>query len=325
LKKLILSTEMPPSGPFLAVGIACEDVFLKVPTFPREDSKSRVKGISRARGGNCATSLVVMSMLGSKNLHFMGSVPDREAENARVIYKDFDENGICTKHAQVTKGVPASTSYILTAEDSGSRTIIHHRRSPVLRFDHFWDQKSLLQDVKWIHFEARNLENVGRMIEAIRRSRPDIFLSLELEKPEVRAEHLVRFCDLVFVSRAYARADGFIGKPVEYIEHFWENHAPKNGESGPSTIVLPWGAKGAYGQELGRPVQFAESFPPKRIVNSSGAGDTFIGAFCHRSRQQKDLHSCLRFACAAAGTKIGLESLSDLRGVDLEKKLRARL
>jgi len=301
----------PNGGLFLAVGIACEDVILNVKTFPKQDSKGRTTSLRRARGGNASTSLIVMSMLGAReqgDLHFMGSLPSRSASNATVIYDDLDKWNVSSQCSQITPDIAGSTSFIISAQDTGSRTIIHNRTVPVLSSQHFISQEELLDKVSWVHFEARG--EVEDMVKHIRRRLGDnIFLSLEMEKPFVDAEGILHLIDLVIVSKAYACSKGFENRPRDYITSFWTKSSFKGR---PSCLVLPWGSTGAFAQCRGEGVEFSPAFPPKVVVDTTGAGDTFNGALFFALRAGMTLKESIGFSCKVAGYKVGMRGISRL-------------
>lgn len=301
----------PVGGHFLAVGIACEDVILNVKTFPKQDSKIRTTSIRRARGGNASTSLIVMSILGARErrgLHFMGSLPSRNASNAEVIYRDLERWKISSQCCQITPDIAGSTSFIVSTQDTGSRTIIHHRTVPVLSSEHFKSQENLLNKVSWVHFEGRG--EVEDMVRYIRHRRGNnVFLSLEMEKPSVDVEHILHLIDLVIVSKAYASSKGFENQPQDYITHFWKKNS---GKSRPSCIVLPWGSKGAFAQCRGDVMEFSDAFPPEVVVDTTGAGDTFNGALFFALRAGMTLKKSIRLSCKVAGFKVGMQGISRL-------------
>jgi len=300
----------PNGGLFLAVGIACEDVILNVKTFPKQDSKGRTTSLRRARGGNASTSLIVMAMLGARehgDLHFMGSLPSRSASNASVIYRELDNWNVISQYSQISPDIAASTSFIISAQDTGSRTIIHNRTVPVLRSEHFIAQKELLDNVSWVHFEARG--EVEDMVKHIRRYRGDsVFLSLEMEKPRVDVEGILHLIDLVIVSKAYACSKGFENRPRDYITNFWT----KNSHGRPSCVVLPWGSVGAFAQCRGQRVDYSPAFPPEVVTDTTGAGDTFNGALFFALRAGMTLAKSVRFSCQVAGHKVGIQGISGL-------------
>lgn len=62
----------------------------------------------------------------------------------------------------------------------------------------------------------------------------------------------------------------------------------------------------------------APAYPPEEIVNTLGAGDTFIAACIKALSNDVDLASSINFACKVAGAKCGLKNLDELRDMAFE-------
>jgi ketohexokinase len=55
------------------------------------------------------------------------------------------------------------------------------------------------------------------------------------------------------------------------------------------------------------------AFPPPKLVNTVGAGDTFNASVVHQLVSGKPLKDAVTFACKVAGVKCGLDGYEDLR------------
>ena len=58
------------------------------------------------------------------------------------------------------------------------------------------------------------------------------------------------------------------------------------------------------------------AYPPAELVNTLGAGDTFVAACIKALISSNDLFKSLRYACKVAGAKCGLRDLDELRAID---------
>ena len=73
-----------------------------------------------------------------------------------------------------------------------------------------------------------------------------------------------------------------------------------------STVIVPWGSEGASAKAASSDQIFtAPASSPEVLVDTLGAGDTFIGAFIAAKTAGRGLESCLEFACRVAGHKCG--------------------
>lgn len=55
------------------------------------------------------------------------------------------------------------------------------------------------------------------------------------------------------------------------------------------------------------------AYPPEQVVNTLGAGDTFMAACIKALVNGADVEKVLGFACKVAGAKCGLRDLDELR------------
>lgn len=109
-------------------------------------------------------------------------------------------------------------SSVLLSESTGSRTIVHSNPNlPMLTFDDF--RKICLNHYKWIHFEGRNRDETIKMIDLIVlwnkiENKPDIIISLELEKLTSDNITLAANADYVFLGKDFALMMGWTNKEV---------------------------------------------------------------------------------------------------------------
>jgi ribokinase len=76
-----------------------------------------------------------------------------------------------------------------------------------------------------------------------------------------------------------------------------------------TTILLTLGAKGAICIDYGK--RFQATPPPTTVVDTTCAGDTFIGFFLEAYTQGKKLDACLTTGCAAAAIAVSRHGASD--------------
>lgn len=124
------------------------------------------------------------------------------------LKEDLDRRGVKYEHCPLIPGCICPNSCVIVNAKTASRTIIHTNKNlPELSLAQFQHNIDLnLYD--WIHFEGRNLDNVKQMIAFVRQSRPEITLSVEVEKINRNFEELIPLGDVVFVSKELAQHHG---------------------------------------------------------------------------------------------------------------------
>jgi len=170
-------------------------------------------------------------------------------------------------------------------------------------------------------------------------------LSVEVEKPTLDLKELLpllQVCDYVFFSQDFAEANH--DKVVALSAHLEEsNEEPgtKRQKTGPpensraweqhiavsfmramskcvrsdATWICAWGEYGAFGLSTSTGcIHFEPAHAQREVLDSVGAGDTFIAASIHAFLLTSDVQRALNCACAVAGRKVaqvGFASLAD--------------
>ncbi|MBL4852524.1 MAG: ketohexokinase [Gammaproteobacteria bacterium] len=277
----------------LGVGNATLDIVNSVDRYPSEDSEQRATSQRIGRGGNTANTLVVLSQLGHE-CSWAGVLADEP--DAKYIYDDFDCHQIDWSPAhQVTQGkVP--TSYIVSNQHNGSRTIIHVRDLPEYLASHF--SKLVLDDYDWLHFEGRNIAEVKQMMEYMSTLHPDIPVSLEIEKQREGIEQLFDYPDVLIFSRTFVEQSTYY-EPMPFLTDMRKLYQA-------NYLICCWGEQGAYAiDEKGESIH-SPAHPVSPVVETLGAGDTFNAALINALIQQEPLGAALYQACELAAYKCGI-------------------
>lgn len=71
-------------------------------------------------------------------------------------------------------------------------------------------------------------------------------------------------------------------------------------------MVCPWGIEGAIAVDNENDLHFsAMAKQPPKVVDSLGAGDTFIASVIHSLANGLTLQEAIDFGCRIAGAKVG--------------------
>jgi ketohexokinase len=283
----------------LGVGIATLDLINEVAAYPAEDDEVRALGQQVRRGGNVTNSLAVLSQLGHR-CTWAGTLADDSA--SREILRDLEDEGVDTRFCVRRRGGRTPTSYVTLSRATGSRTIVHHRDLPELSAAHFSDID--LAPFDWVHFEGRNPSETALMLRDCGARRPDLPVSLEVEKPRTDIDRLFVGPRVLIFSSAFVLSRGY-SDPVRFL-------SDQRAKTGAELLILPWGAEGAYGQRRGEPVCFAPAHGPEQVTDTLGAGDVFNAAVIDGFISGLDLRALLERANRLAGHKCGRQGLGGL-------------
>ncbi|CAI5721702.1 unnamed protein product [Peronospora destructor] len=269
----------------IAVGTAAIDVICEVGMYPKEDSKARSLATYKCRGGNAASALVVCSQLGGRcRCRWLSTStdPDKDSD-ARFIFVDLAAYNVDSSLAVIEEESSMSVSYIISSQATGPRTIVHSRTIAELSCEAFSRQVEwyMTQDTNapvWFHFEGRNMKTVRQMMLHVRENAPHAKILIEIEFPRYPwglAKTLASLADYVFVSKDYLRDNVFASSANEFFAQIQRQQWDEN-----------------WSQWL------------DRVVESNGAGDSFIGAaLAGLSRGNAPFYLVLKTACEVATFK----------------------
>ncbi|XP_027706286.1 ketohexokinase isoform X2 [Vombatus ursinus] len=286
----------------LCVGLVVLDIINVVEKYPEEDADSRCLTQRWQRGGNASNSCTILSLLGAP-CAFMGSLAPGHV--ADFVLDDLRRYSVDLRYTvpQRVGSVPISTVIISAA--TGSRTILHANRNlPDVSAKDF--EKVDLNRFKWIHFEGRNASEQVKMLQRVEQHNKrlpqaqQIKISVEVEKPREELYQLFAYGDVVFVSKDVARHMGF-RSAAETLKGLY-NRVGKG-----AMLVCAWAEEGADALGPDGRLLHSDAFPPPRVVDTLGAGDTFNASVIFSLSQGKSMQEALTFGCQIAGKKCGIQ------------------
>ncbi|XP_058605141.1 ketohexokinase isoform X3 [Onychostoma macrolepis] len=285
----------------LSIGLVCLDIINVVDKYPEEDTDTRCLSQRWQRGGNASNTCTILSLLGAP-CAFMGSLAPGPV--ADFILNDFQmykiDISLLLEHAECS--FPASV--VISSVTTGSRTILHMNRNlPDVSVHDF--SKVDLSQYKWIHWEGRNADEQVKMIERVREynskqeEKNRITISVEIEKTREPLYQLFPLGDLVFVSKDVAQHFGFTSAAAA-LKGFYGR--VRKG----ATLICAWAEKGADAMGPDGVIIHSDAFPPEKLVDTLGAGDTFNASVIYSLSNGGSLQDALTFGCQIAGKKCGI-------------------
>uniref|UniRef100_A0A4W4FUQ4 Ketohexokinase n=1 Tax=Electrophorus electricus TaxID=8005 RepID=A0A4W4FUQ4_ELEEL len=279
-------------GKILCVGLVCLDIINVVDKYPEEDTDNRCLSQRWQRGGNASNSCTVLSLLGAPLLF-------------TFILNDFKMYKIDISLLLEHTGCSFPASVVISNETTGSRTILHMNRNlPDVSAEDF--SKLDLSQYKWIHWEGRNAEEQIKMIEKVReynskqqREENRITISVEIEKTREPLYQLFPCGDLVFISKDVAIHFGF-HSAASALRGLYSRL--RKG----AVLICAWAEKGADALCPDGVLVHSDAFPPERLVDTLGAGDTFNASVIYTLSRGGSLQEALTFGCQIAGKKCGI-------------------
>lgn len=251
---------------------------------PLSAEKGRVKSRISAHGGNVATALVTVSALGGK-ASFIGWISDRPAFRASL--DDLRQNGVETAHAPLhTEAAPVKS--VITVGSGGERFIAFDDQVPIgtapdLSLMRLAGATILLVD----SYAVQSLAAVERARDA------GLAIVADIEWAAGAAtDRLIGLCDHLVLPWAFAEAATGKSDPQAMVEWLWSKDR--------SSVVLTRGGDGVVFRQRGDETLWHLPAHVVDVIDTTGAGDCFHGAYAQALATGATLKECVSFGNAAA-------------------------
>lgn len=272
----------------VGVGYCCEDTLLVVDRYPERNAKAEIRELARSGGGQVATALVTLARLGMRTA-FHGRVGDDDA--GRRAVGSLAAEGVDVSGAIFTPGVATQTA-IIVVDASGERTIFW-RRSPDLELTRDDVDAELVRRGRLLHVDGHE-RGALRALGIARSS--GIMTSLDAERGGDLQKAMVPLVDLLVAAENFPRNLIAAPDPVAALTVLKA--------LGPKEVVVTLGERGASGFD-GIVVEQVPAVRPPRLVDTTGAGDAFHGAYIYAHLRGFPLRDKLSFANACAALSLG--------------------
>ena len=276
----------------LAFGDPNIDLLFSVERTPMADEKVLGRRLPSFAGGTVANVACAAALLGVPTLAYGRIAGDADGAFLRREYERF---GVDVDQLRVVAGAPSPTALIII-EASGEKALIYSPMpGPILDEESFAEalaQSRLLYAMPYDLPEFLRLHDLARAAGvplAI-----DIEAAMVPDRPHLHK--LLSLCDLAFMNDStYAAIVGAAPQPDDMaglLEH------------GARMLVVSCGARGAVLSARGQAGTLTQPAFAATVVDSTGAGDSFNGAFLAALLEGQAPAAALRFACAAGSIAV---------------------
>lgn len=286
-------------------GMSCLDEVWQVERFPPTASRTPVSAYRRQGGGPAATAAVTAARLGASVA--LWSVHGDDA-NGRLLRTELERYGVDVSKVELEPGGTTPVSAVLV-EPGGERFIFPYRDPALAQTGEAWvvDDGMLggpdafaavLVDARYPHLSQKVLAAAARL-----------HLPRVGDFGDASNWHLARGVSHLIASEECAR--GICGDR-------WDADAPERAlaqlrQAEGQLVGVTLGARG-FVYDAGEGVCWTTP-PPAEVVDTTGAGDVFHGAYTYALAQGWGADTCARFATAAAALScrgVGREAIPTL-------------
>ena len=277
---------MPKNFDLVGFGICSVDFLGVVEKYPAPGEKIPMTAFAKQGGGLTGTALVAAARLGVKTA-YIGKLG--EDEYSRFVLEEFQHDGVNVDQVVFAEGAQPPVAFIHVEQNSGERRIARYwkefdlqpkeiaveviRNSRMLFLEHHFVEAGI--------FAARLSKQAGGLVV------------VDAERNAAGFEPILHAADYVIVSQNFAAQQTGSADPEQSASRLQQKYG--------GIIVVTAGESGAFCRTPEN--TFYQPAFPVEVVDTTGAGDVFHGAFMAGLIEHWRLPKILEFASAVAAMK----------------------
>ena len=251
----------------VGIGASTLDRFIVVDHYPTGREVQQVVSSTTDGGGPVATALAVAGKYGARTA-MIDSIGDDMV--GRHILDDFEKYNVNTNAIQVESGTNSGVATILVKQSTGERAVFFER-STATEPDFLEVHKQLIEDAYILHINGRHRQLMRSAMAVAKEAGTIISLDGGAQRYDEDMKPITEDSHIVIVARDYA--EKYTGATN------LEDACRIIHDRGALIAGVTDGANGSYFVWPDGTAYRCESFPQKSIVDTTGAGDSFHGAF----------------------------------------------
>ncbi len=271
----------------VGIGHCAFDYICLLEHYPAENEKTEAVGYSEQGGGPVATAMVTLAKLGGRAA-FVGRVgADPEGDFVR---QEFEHAGVDISALQVEPSVRTPQAFVWVNTQNGHRSIVLNRsRWQPPRWEEI--DATIFDRTRFLHMDGRFPELEIPAAERVRSRGGKVVLDVGSVREQM--DEIFGVVDYFVASENFFRE--FLGSiPLQ-------TGLKQLKARGPATVAVTLGEKGSAGLD-----DFGFYHVPAfsvDVVDTTGAGDVFHGAFIYGLTRGWELQKILVFSNAVAALK----------------------
>lgn len=251
----------------VGIGASTLDRFIVVEHYPTGREVQQVVSSTTDGGGPVATALAVAGKYGARTA-MIDSIGDDMV--GRHILDDFKKYNVNTNAIQVESGTNSGVATILVKQSTGERAVFFER-STATEPDFLEVHKQLIEDAYILHINGRHRQLMRSAMAVAKEAGTIISLDGGAQRYDEDMKPITEDSHIVIVARDYA--EKYTGATN------LEDACRIIHDRGALIAGVTDGANGSYFVWPDGTAYRCEPFPQKSIVDTTGAGDSFHGAF----------------------------------------------
>ncbi|MGC9349786.1 MAG: carbohydrate kinase family protein [Anaerolineae bacterium] len=276
----------------VGLGMATLDVLIRLQTMPTWERGSRIETFGFDGGGPVGTAMVAAAKLGAR-VGFVGTAGNDTA--AEIKMKSFADVGVDLSHVVYRDAPEDQVVIVYINAETGERVFagVRHTVDRTLRPEEL--DRDYITSADYLHLEGYHRGAAIRAAKWMRAAGKQVMLDGSKTSGPVQGpmRELVRHVDILISGSGFV--EGLTGE-----SELWDACEAAL-DFGPRIVVQTEGEDGAY--TVTRDDRFHTPAMPCSVLDTTGAGDVFHGAYLVGLLQGWDLRETAQFATAVSAIK----------------------
>ncbi len=289
----------------VGVGSVVLDFLVVLPEYPAPNSKNEIQDFSQQAGGNIGTALVTLTRLGARAA-YLGKMGDNDL--ARGILEALRKQGVDVGSVILeSNAAGCELAIVIVDRKTGERTILWSKRdAPFLAPEEL--NRDVLSSSRFLLIDQYHPDTVVAAATIARKAGATVVLDAENLSPDI--DEIMQVVDIPIVSQEFAREYTGRSGLREMAEDLYRKTTKQ-------IVVVTAGEHGCFC--VSRKGSFHQPAFEVPVVDTTGCGDVFHGAFIYGLLRNWDLKKIAEFSCATAalncraiGGQTGIPTLGEV-------------
>jgi len=268
------------------LGICSVDFLGLMKKYPEPGEKIPLRAFSKQGGGLAGSALTAAARLGAKTA-YLGKLG--RDEYSRFLLEEFHKDGVDVDHVIFADGAQPPIAFIHVEQDTDERRIARYWQEFELNPEEL--DRRAIQNSRILFLEHHFVDAGIAAAKWIKEAGGIVVIDAERKVP--RFEEILQFADYIIVSQHFAAQQTGSGNPGKSAELLQRKYG--------GVAVVTAGEHGVFCRTSA--MTFYQPAFQVEVVDTTGAGDVFHGAFMAGLIENWALPKILEFAAAAAAMK----------------------
>lgn len=301
----------------LVVGSINKDIFLHVESVPKVGETIMASSVKKSAGGKGANQAYAAAKLGG-NVTMLGCVGNDE--NGESLIDSLKKVGVNVDYIKRAENEPTSCAFICVSDSGENAIVVDSSANSLVSADYLLSHEHLFAAAEYCVLQMEIPKEAVFCAFALCKKH-DVKIVFNPSPLTGFDKSLLKEVDFLIPNEIEAAQ--LIGKPYEHTsEADWSEFMRQN-EIGDMIITL-----GKHGCRYYNGKNESVSYPAakKTALDTTGAGDTFLGALVAALSKNKPMNEAIIFATVASGieiTRLGTqEAVPTIEEIEYELKKR---